>query len=121
MKREWSWLSANSHVVGSRAHILRSLLEERYRDIPSVAFSRLVAGQTFFFDETVSQLRSHFSEDRVFCALLYLNRFLLDLPITASVPLHRLEREVYEPRLQVFRQEGLPLEIVEEEPLENSN
>jgi hypothetical protein len=119
MKREWSWLSANSHVVGSRSHILRSLLEERYRDIPSLAFSRLVAGQTFFFDETLSRLRSHYSEDRVFCALLYLNRFLLDLPITASVPLHRLERDVYEPRLQVFRQDGLPLEIVEE--VENSN
>jgi hypothetical protein len=102
------------HPAGNGIHILRSLLEERYRDIPSLAFSRLVAGQTFFFDETVSRLRSHFSEDRVFCALLYLNRFLLDLPITASVPLHHLEREVYEPRLQVLCQEGVPLEMVTE-------
>jgi hypothetical protein len=120
MKQEWSWLLDHSHGEGSRVHILRSLLEQRYRDISSIAFSRLVAGQTFFFDETVSRLRSHFSEDRVFCALLYLNRFLLDLPVTASVPLHRLEREVYEPRLQVLRQQGFPLEIVEDQ-IENSN
>ena len=60
------------------------------------------------------------SEDRVFCTLLYLNRFLLDLPITASVPLHRLEREVYGVRLQIFRNGGVPLEIVEE-AIENAN
>jgi hypothetical protein len=120
MKKEWSWAVTRSHAEVSRAHILRSMLEERYRDITSIAFSRLLAGQTFFFDESLSRLKSHFSEDRIFCALLYLNRFLLDLPITASVPLHRLEREVYEPRLQVFRQEEVPLEIVEV-PLESSN
>ena len=44
----------------------------------------------------------------------------IDLPITASVPLHHLEREVYETRLQVFRHEGIPLEIVEE-AIESSN
>lgn len=120
MKRDWSWTSAHSLGDRSQVHILRSLLEQRYRDIPSIAFNRLLSGQTFFFDKTVSRLRSQFSEDRVFCALLYLNRFLLDLPVTASVPLHHLEREVYEPRLQVFNQEGAPLEIVEE-ALENSN
>jgi hypothetical protein len=45
---------------------------------------------------------------------------MVDLPITASVPLHHLEREVYETRLQVFRHEGIPLEIVEE-AIESSN
>jgi hypothetical protein len=114
MKQEWSWLLAGSNGEGNRVHILRGLLEQRYRDISSVAFSRLVAGRSFFFDETLSHLRSQFSEDRVFCTLLYLNRFLLDLPITASVPLHHLEREVYETRLHVFRHQGVPLEIVEE-------
>jgi hypothetical protein len=68
MKQAWSWLLDHIHEERSRVHILRSLLEQRYRDISSLAFSRLVAGQTFFFDETVSRLRSHFSEDRVFCA-----------------------------------------------------
>jgi hypothetical protein len=127
MKRDWLLKSAQSngsgngmHIGGNSMHVLRTLLEQRYRDIPSLAFSRLVAGQTYFFDETVTRLRSHFSEDRVFCALLYLNRFLLDLPITASVPLHRLEREVYEPRVQVLRQEGIPLEIVQD-VVESSN
>ena len=114
MKRDWSLVPAHRQGEGNGPHILRSLLEERYRDLPSLAFNRLLIGQGFFCDSTFSKLRPQFTEERVFCTLLYLNRFLLDLPLTDSVPLHRLERALYEPRLQAFRPEEAPLELVQE-------
>lgn len=113
-------MSALGNGEGSKNQVLRVLLEERHPDVPSIAFNRLVTGQDYFFNAAFSRRRAHFSEEKIFCTLLYLNQVLLGLPPTDSVPLHPSERELYEPRLRVFNPQGVPLQIVEEEPLEAS-